>query len=143
MDRTNAVVATVIRWFEEVWNERRDATIDELLAETSVCHAESGPIVGPGQFRMAMYIPFLAAFPDLQVTVEDAIAEGDRAVVRWSASGTHQGAGLGIPPTGKRVAFRGMTWVTVADGKLGEGWQCSNLSDVLRTLPDVAANESD
>lgn len=134
MDRSNPVVATLVRWFEEVWNERNEATIDELLTPTSVCHTESGPIVGPGQFRVGMYIPFLAAFPDLKVTVEDAIAENDRAVVRWSASGTHQGAGLGIAPTGRTVAFRGMTWVTVADGKLGEGWQCSNLSDVLRTL---------
>jgi len=121
MDRTNPVVATAVRWFEEVSNQRREATIDELLSETSVCYAESGPIVGPGQFRTAMYLPFLATFPDLKVTVDDAIGDENRAVVRWSASGTHQGAGLGIVPTGKVVAFRGMTWMSVDNGKLAEG----------------------
>jgi steroid delta-isomerase-like uncharacterized protein len=125
---------TATRWFEEVWNQRREATIDELLDATSVCCADGGVIVGPEQFRAGMYVPFLTAFPDLVVTVEDTIVEGDRAVVRWSARGTHQGPGPGLPPTGRRVTLQGMTWITVRDGKLAEGWQSSNLTDVVRTL---------
>ena len=134
MDHTNPVAQTAIRWFEEVWNQRREATIDELLSSRSVCHTENGPIVGPEQFRSGMYGPFLAAFPDLKVTVEDVLAERDRAVVRWSARGTHTGGGLGILPTGRSVAIQGMTWVTVVDGQLGEGWQFSNLAEVVQSL---------
>ena len=134
MDHTSLVAQTAVRWFEEVWNQRREATIDELLSSRSVCHTESGPIVGPEQFRAGMYGPFLSAFPDMKVTVEDVIAEGDRAVVRWSATATHTGDGLGILPTGRSVTIRGMTWVTVLEGQLGEGWQYSNLDEVVQAL---------
>lgn len=138
MDHTSLVAQTAVRWFEEVWNQRREATIDELLSSSSVCHTENGPIVGPEQFRAGMYIPFLAAFPDLKVTVEDVIANRDRAVVRWSAAATHTGGGLGVPPTGRTVAIHGMTWVTIADGHLGEGWQFSNLAEVVQSLVSAA-----
>lgn len=134
MDRSNEVVATAVRWFEEVWNQRRKETIDELLDESSVCHAEGGPIVGPEGFRQRMYTPFLAAIPDLFVTVEDAVAERTQAVVRWSASGTLCGPELGIRPARQAVALRGITWIHVRNGKLGEGWQYSNLGEVLASL---------
>jgi predicted ester cyclase len=54
----------------------------------------------------------LDAFPDIQVEVEATSADGNHVVVRWRARGTHLGAGLGLPATGGRVDFRGMTWLT-------------------------------
>ena len=129
-------IAVVKRWFDEVWNQRRSETIDELVTAESVCFTDAGPVRGPAEFRQKQFEPFVAAFPDLRVKVEAAIAEGDQVVVRWTAAATHTGDGLGMPATGRPVAFRGMTWVVVRDGKLGEGWQCSDLIEVTRTLAD-------
>jgi predicted ester cyclase len=64
----------------------------------------------------------LAAFPDSKFTVEDVVATGDKVVVRYTFTGTHQGAYMGLPPTGKKVAFSGISIYKVAGGKLVESW---------------------
>jgi steroid delta-isomerase-like uncharacterized protein len=133
------IVGVARRWFEEVWNQRRAETIDELLTPESVCHAEEGPIRGRDEFRERMYAPLLAAFPDIGVTIEDTLVEGSQVVVRWTASGTHAGNGLGIGPTGKVVSFRGITWLRILGGKLVEGWQHSNIPETIRTLVEQPA----
>jgi predicted ester cyclase len=56
------------------------------------------------------------------ITVEEMIAEGDRVMVRWSSSGTHQGESHGLPPTGKQVTNSGINIFRVADGKIAEVW---------------------
>ncbi|WP_425613896.1 ester cyclase [Anatilimnocola sp. NA78] len=127
-------VAMARRWFEEVWNQRREATIDEFLTADSVCYGDDGPIIGPEEFRQRQFIPFLAAFPDLQVQVDDALGSGDQVVVRWTARGGHHGHGLGCAPTGRTVVMQGITWIRVANGKLAEGWQCSNIPQVFQGL---------
>ena len=110
---SNAALAR--RWFEEVWNERKDATVSELFGAQSVGHMEGAEAHGPSQF-LTMRASLLRAFPDLRVTVEDVIAEGEQAVVRWSVRGTHEGAVAGIPASGRGVSFRGMTWMKFANG---------------------------
>ena len=74
------------------------------------------------------------AFPDLVVTVEDQIAEGDRVVTRWTARGTHGGEFLGIPPTGKEFTFKGVDIVRIVDGKIVEGWDVPDLFGLMRQL---------
>lgn len=132
MSNPNEAVAR--RWFEEVWNLRRAETIDELLTAESVCHSEAGPMRGPEAFKAASHAPFLAALPDVRITVEATVAEGDQVAVRWVATGTHTGAGFGLPPTGKRVEFRGVTWIRFENGKMMEGWDCWNVTGVMRSL---------
>jgi steroid delta-isomerase-like uncharacterized protein len=127
------------RWFEEVWNARRGEVIDELLTTESVCFAEDGPIRGPAEFRARLHQPFLAAFPDLAVEVVATLARGDEVVVRWTAVGTHTGDGLGFPPTQQRAQFQGITWLRVRDGRLVEGWQSSNIPEVVRGLASASA----
>lgn len=122
------------RWFQQVWNERRDDTIDELVTAESVCHADDGPMRGPAEFRERMHGPFLAAFPDLRVEVEATIQQGDQVVVRWTAAGTHTGDGLGFPATGQPASFRGMTWIRTCDDRMVEAWQSSNIPEVVRGL---------
>jgi predicted ester cyclase len=127
-------IALVRRWFEEVWNLRREQTIDELIAAESVCYTDDGPLLGPDGFRERQYAPFTAAFPDLRVNVEAIIADGDDVVVRWSATGLHTGDGLGFRATNRDVLFRGISWIQVRDGKLMQGWQSSNISQVVLEL---------
>jgi hypothetical protein len=50
------------RWFEELWNDRREAMIDEFLTEDSVCHADQGELRGIECFRLQQYRPFVGAF---------------------------------------------------------------------------------
>lgn len=70
------------RWFEEVWNGRRTDTIDELLTDESVSHTASGSLRGKQEFKERAHAVFLSAFPDLRMTVEGTVAEGNEVVVR-------------------------------------------------------------
>jgi steroid delta-isomerase-like uncharacterized protein len=121
------------RWFEEVWNARRDESIDELLAPDSYGHVEGGDYRGPAGFREMQRV-FLAALPDVRIEIEDILAEGDRAAVRWRATGTHSGDGFGFAATHKGIDVRGTTWLTARDGRITEGWDTWNLTGLLASL---------
>src|SRR5512146_3065073 len=101
--------ALALRWMEEVWNQRREEAVDELMHADAVGHMEGGDVHGPAGFKIAREA-FLEAIPDLRIEVEDSLAEGDQVVLRWRVTGTHRGAGLGIPPSGRRVEARGISW---------------------------------
>lgn len=135
---SQANIAIVRRWFDEVWNQHNLDTVKELLTEDSVCYTDEGPIQGPDEFLRRQYIPFMAAFPELRVNVEAAIADGNDVVVRWTAAGIHAGDGLGFPATHKKLDFRGISWIQLRDGKFLDGWQSSNIIDVLRDLAEDA-----
>ena len=94
--------------------------------------------MGPDQHGPEGFKPFFKAyreaFPDIQITIEGIVSEGDLAAVRWTAVGTHKGNGLGFPATGKRVELTGMAFVRAEDGRLVEGW---NNFDQLGMLQQV------
>jgi steroid delta-isomerase-like uncharacterized protein len=121
------------RWFEEVWNQRRSETVHELLLADSVGHLEHGDVVGPQAF-LAVHAEFMKSFPDLQMTVEDVVAQGDNVVLRWSVSATHHGDGFNVPATGKPVRFRGITWMRFQSGKIAEGWDAWNAGGLMQNL---------
>src|SRR5438876_3053714 len=66
-------------------------------------------------------------FPDLHVTVEDVVAEGDRVVTRFTARATHQGEFMGIRPTGQTVTLRGVHVDRIQDGRIAERWETVDL----------------
>lgn len=66
--------------------------------------------------------------------MEDTAADGDQVVVRWTATATHRGNSLGMAATGRRVSFRGMTWLTFSNGMVVEGWDSWNLGALLASL---------
>ncbi|HEY0139838.1 MAG TPA: ester cyclase [Thermoanaerobaculia bacterium] len=121
------------RWFEEVWNQRRDESIDELMTPDSQGHVEGGDMRGPEEFKK-MRAMFLAALPDVRMVIEDVVGEEDRVAVRWRAVGTHTGDGFGFPATRQSVDVRGTTWLVIRDGKVVEGWDTWNLGALLATL---------
>jgi steroid delta-isomerase-like uncharacterized protein len=86
-----------------------------------------------------MHTPLLAAFPDLRVEVVRLIAQDNEVVIRWVATGTHTGEGLGFRATHEKVTMRGITWVCIREGKMMEGWQHSNLPEVLQGLSTAAS----
>ena len=132
MSYDNAALAR--RWFEELWNERRGAAIEERIAPQAVCYGEGGELHGPDDFRTRVYQPFVDAFPDLHVSVEGTISEGDQVVVRWTATGKHTGEGLGLPATGRSIHIRGLTWIRFENGKFVEGWDCWNQREMIESL---------
>mgnify|MGYP005842105327 CR=1 FL=1 len=96
--------------------------IDRLVAPNFVNHnvlpgQDPGPSGEKQRARM-----FRTAFPDLQVTAEDMIAEGDWVSARVMGRGTHRGEFLGIPPTGRPVSFQSMVMFRIANGRLAERW---------------------
>lgn len=113
------------RWFDEVWNEKREEAIDEMLSENAVHHGLGGiedvSIRGIGAFK-EFYRAFISAFPDLQVTVEEVITDGEKLAGRYVAHGTHIGDGLGFAPTNREVKFTGMGICIIREGKFVEIW---------------------
>lgn len=116
--------ALMRRWFEEVWNKRRSDAVDEMMAPHAVAHGLAGDgsdLRGPADFKPFQQA-FLDAFRDLRLRVQDVIAEGDKVAVRWVASGTHTGAGLGIARTNRPITVTGMSMVRIENGRIVEGW---------------------
>ena len=133
-----AAVAFMNRWFDEVWNKGNASAIDEMMAEDAIIHGlgESDKDVrGPASFK-PFQARLRAAFPDIQVTVEDTIEEGDLMASRWTATMTHQGDDLGVPSTGQKVTISGMSIARLRDGKMVEGW---NNWDQMAMMQQIGA----
>ncbi len=111
----------IARRFVQVWGDANPDVIDELAAPSLVVRYPTIPqvIQGSRAFRHVL-AGFRSAFPDSALRVEDEVAEGDKVVIRWSFSGTHKGNLLGVPATGKKVAWTGITIYRVVDGKVVE-----------------------
>jgi steroid delta-isomerase-like uncharacterized protein len=112
------------REIEEVFTQGNLEVADEIYAADFVDHdlSLSWDIHGPEEMKeyVGMY---RSAFPDLRVTLEDQVAEGDKVVNRWTARGTHRGEYMGASPSGKEVEFTGIHISRIARGKLAESWQ--------------------
>ena len=123
MSEENKVL--VRRWFEEVWNRGRAEAIDEMFAEDGVARgladAAGQPLRGPAGFK-PFFRSFRDAFPDIEVVVEDLIAEGDKVAARCSVRASHRGDTLGFAATGRPVEIGGICIVRVRDGKIAEAW---------------------
>jgi len=119
----------VRRHFEEIFNRKNLEVCDEMMAEDYVEHAaapfsESAPgrVNGPEAMRQTADW-LLAQFPDLHMTIEAMVAEGDTVAVRVVSEGTNLGLLNGVvPPTGKRFKASQSHWYRVEDGKLAEHW---------------------
>ena len=77
---------------------------------------------------------FLTAFPNVHLTVEDMIAEGDKVVTRYTSRGTQKGAFVGIPPTGKQMTVSSIVVARIADGKIVEEWGLDDQMGMLQQL---------
>jgi predicted ester cyclase len=73
-------------------------------------------------------------FPDIQQTIEDVIAEGDKVIYRTTIQGTHTGDFLGIPPTGKSGKINDFTLLWIVNGQIVEWWYECNLLELMKQL---------
>ena len=134
------------RSFEELWNKGNLSLADDLFTPNYAHHDPSTPDFGRGpeseKKRAALY---RTAFPDLQLTIEDIIAEGQTVMARWSCRGTHKGDLSGIAPTGKQFTISGVSIARIAGGKMAEGWinwDALGLMQQLGVVPELAKTKA-
>ena len=124
------------RIVEEGFNKGSLEVVDELVSPDHVNHADNVQGVEAYKGFIGMY---RSAFPDLEMTIEDQIAEGDKVVNRWTATGTHQGELMGIPPTGKAMSATGVYIARIQDGQVIEEWGNFDALGMMQQLGVVPA----
>jgi DNA-binding CsgD family transcriptional regulator/predicted ester cyclase len=131
----------VTRWIAEVWNNRREEAIDEMMAPECLAELEGvDHPVTPADFK-AYRRAFLEAVPDLMVEIFSIVTEGETSTLHWRVTGTHLGHGLGIPPSGRRVAFTGTTFYRFKGSLIVGGFDTWNRGEVIASLMQVRIEE--
>ena len=130
--------ALVSRVFAEGMNQRRFAVLDELIAPAYVNHDMPAPGPGPTGLKQVLGM-FIEAFPDMGLKVEQVIGEGDTVATRGSFTGTHKGAFMGVPATGKSVTVKFMDFWRIENGKAVENWVQMDIMGLMQQLGVVPA----
>ena len=136
--------ALVRREIEELFNHTGDLDVaGEVYAPDFVGHDPTMPeglqgIEAARQFAAGMR----SAFPDLTCTIEEQIAEGEKVVTRWSASGTHQGETEGLgSPTGNQMEITGISIERISEGKVVESWDNYDAMGMMQQLGHIPSPE--
>lgn len=125
--------AVVHRWTDEM-NRGNLAAIDKFYSPDLVDHS-APPGLPPGiEGGKQILNMFFAAFPDIHLTVEDLVAEGDKVAQRWTVRGTHKGDFMGIAPTGKQITLSAMTIERFVGGKIVERWEVFDQLGMMQQL---------
>ncbi len=127
--------AAVQNMFNEIFGSKNLAVIDENFAADFIMHDPVTPmeIRGPEGYKQVNGVYF-TAFPDIQITIRDMIAEGDRVAVPYTITGTHTGEFMGIPATGRRITVAGISIYRFADGKIVEIWASYDALGMMQQL---------
>ena len=128
--------ALVRRFVEEVQNQHNIEALDKFFSQDFV---DYGGMTNPPNFEGAkVFLAMtLAAFPDWHFTIHQQLAEGDKVMTHKTFQGTHQGPFMGIPATGKQVAFDVIDIFTVANGKLTDHWAVADMLSLMQQLGAV------
>jgi len=132
-EENKAIYARIV---EEGFNKGNLSVTDELVAANHVNHTDN--VHGPEEYKGFITL-YRTAFPDLQMTIVDSIAEGDKVVNRWTATGTHKGELMGIPPTGKQIEVTGTYTARIVGGKIVEEWGNMDALGMMQQLGVVPA----
>jgi steroid delta-isomerase-like uncharacterized protein len=107
------------RWFEDLFSRGNLDAANEILSADFLDHLPREEERGMEELKHYVGV-YRTAFPDIEDTVEEIVAEGDKVVVRWRSRGTHQGEFMGAAPTGRHVTFTGMRLFRIAENKIAE-----------------------
>ncbi len=134
MSTANANKEMVLRYLDEVWQKKNIESVDIYLASNYKRYLSpiSEPLTLEGQRQRL--IGFRTAFPDIQLTVEDIFANGDRVAFRSTMRATHHGVFQGIQPTGKSLTVSLLDVIRIEHGKFVEHWGGPDLFDLLKQL---------
>jgi steroid delta-isomerase-like uncharacterized protein len=131
------------RRFIETFNTDDLTAVDEFIGTSFTNHDPGTPPLptGPEGYRQLVRT-YRTALPDLRLTVEDSIGEGDKVAVHWMARGTNTGELMGMPPTGKPATVTGISIFTIGSGKVTEqqvNWDTLGLLQQLGVVPTPGA----
>lgn len=122
----------LIQRFVDMVNSHDVSTMAE---HTSPGHIDHNPIVADGiEANTEFWKQIFAAFPDITLTVDDLVVEGDRVAGRFQYAGTHQGTFFGVEATGKTLAFQSIDIWRVEDGLLAEHWDQLDMAGMFKQL---------
>ena len=124
--------ALIRRWFDEVWNKRREEAIDEMMAEDISALGLPPEAISSREGFKQFHRMFISAFPELSVTVEEVISDGNRFAYRARLRATHQ--------SGQTCEVDGAGFVSVRDGKISVGYNIWNFHELLEQLHAIPAN---
>lgn len=116
----------VRRYYEEVLNQRHLEVFDDLADSRFVSYLPDGNSISLETYKQVIAGTFVAV-PDLNVAIEDQIAEEDKVVTRWKVTGIPQVEFAGIKPSGKSITVTAIHIHRLQDGKLKEHWEAINL----------------
>ena len=118
----------------EIISQRNPDALGEVYTADTVLHEPDQDLNGVEEAKQFLS-SYIAAFPDMSVSVEDVVAEGDQVVTRWTMRGTHDGEVEEFgPPTGKRVELEGITIHRIEGGKIVEEWERYDNLGVMQQL---------
>jgi steroid delta-isomerase-like uncharacterized protein len=126
--------AAIRHYIEEAWNKGNVSIIDEVMAPNYARHMTSTTLDREGQKQRIL--GFRRGFPDVHITVVELVAEGELVTFRMAMTGTHQGAFMGTPPTGKQVKTIAIDMARFEHGKVVEQW---GVTDMLAILQQIGA----
>ena len=131
--------AIVARLADAIWNQGDLTAVEELYSHDIIDHSPAHGQAPGLEGEKQVVTQFRTAFPDLQTTNDDLIAEGDTVVLRWSGRSTHQGEFAGIPPTGKPMTVTGIEIYRFSNGKVVERWGEFDMLGILQQLGAIPA----
>lgn len=125
--------AVARRYYQDVLNTGNIDALDELAVAQ---YNEHDPLPGQatGREGLRQRVEMLRSAFHPQFTIDDMVAEQDKVVVRWTSRGTHVGAFMGLPATGKPFTFGGIDIHRLQDGKLAEHWHVVDQLSQLQQL---------
>jgi steroid delta-isomerase-like uncharacterized protein len=125
----------VVRRIYDIINSGDLSGVDDVIAADAVDHQVPPGVSNRGAAGLRAFVEmFRGAFPDLRITIDDTIAEGDKLAVRSTMTGTHKGDFMGIPPTGKSFSLEGIDIVRFAGGKAVEHWGAADNMELMQQL---------
>jgi steroid delta-isomerase-like uncharacterized protein len=132
---TTENMTKLVEDFSRVWDAGAPPDmVDQIFAPEVVDHSPQPGQVGGREGMRQILDLYHAVFPDLHVTTEDVVISGDRGVLRWSATGTHEGDQLGVPATHRQVRMTGIDIVRVQDGRIVEHWGEGNALEMMQQI---------
>ncbi len=129
-------VEDLARHAVEQYNKKNYDVFDEAFAEDEIDHGPTGETRGPEGPKEGLKT-LHNAFPDLEITIDELIAEGDTVALRSTQRGTHEGEFMGIEPTGKQIEVENMVFARFEDGKVVERWIQSDRLGLMQQLGAV------
>ncbi|MGO8947523.1 MAG: ester cyclase [Ktedonobacterales bacterium] len=130
--------AIVRLYLEEAWNQRNLGIFDELMDSNYARYLSGQPLPLDREGAKQRIASFHQALPDLHLTIEDLVAEGDKVAFRVTIRGTQEGPFMGVTPTGRQVTFSAVDIVRLAGGKIVEHWGQMDTFGLLQQLGAIS-----